>query len=166
MPEQHEERARRCECCDEPASYRGDLEGWFCDDCPHGRGCEREHEPDDPDSHACEGCGGRPACWRSPADGYACEACWPDAEPDPLAKLERDIARFHAIVRSISDADIAKMGELEQRLLRETRAHLAEYDRAKRGEGRGDPHASDRALVSDFRERHNDPDFDDEDDDG
>jgi hypothetical protein len=95
--------AHWCECCGEgDATYRGDLEGYYCDGCPHSAQCKlpEPHEP-----------------------------------ADPLATLELRIGELRGIVAGMGEAYLATLPEHERRLITETRAHLAEYDRAKRGEG-------------------------------
>jgi hypothetical protein len=69
--------------------------------------------------------------------------CWPRCEPsreldEPsvcLAAIERRVDELREAVAGIDDERLATLPELERRLITETRAHLAEYDRAKRGEG-------------------------------
>jgi hypothetical protein len=76
--------------------------------------------------------------------------CWPKCVPSaPAAPLdtpgaqawhaqldfERSVGELRAAAAAVSDEQLAKLPELERRLITETRAHLAEYDRAKRGEG-------------------------------
>ncbi len=95
--------AHFCECCDEPdASYRGDLEGWYCDGCPHSAQCKLP-EPHDTD--------GLPTT------------------------LELRIHELRCLVAGYDDERLASLPALERRLITETRAHLAEYDRAKAGKG-------------------------------
>jgi hypothetical protein len=111
----------------------------------------------------CDFCGVEGCPLAFTGHGYACEGCWPDTAPQGVAVLEagpidglrpdqvptREQVQAHydaldfechvddvrAAVASISDEQLATLPELERRLITETRAHLAEYDRAKRGEG-------------------------------
>jgi hypothetical protein len=61
--------------------------------------------------------------------------CEPTSAPDPLAAVKHRIAELRGLVFGISSDALAKLPELERRLITETRAHLAEYDRAERTAG-------------------------------
>jgi hypothetical protein len=102
---------------------------------------DRDHTHDVERSRSCDRCGVEGCPLAFTGDGYVCEGCWPDTAPDEIAVLDQlatfelRIGELRGIVAGIGEAYLATLPELERRLIIETRAHLAAYDRAKRGEG-------------------------------
>jgi hypothetical protein len=87
----------------------------------------------------CDRCGVEGCPLAFTGDGYVCEGCWPDAGdnalPDPISQLELRVHELRCLVAGYDEARLATLPAPERRLIEETALHLAEYDRAKRGEG-------------------------------
>jgi hypothetical protein len=113
-------------------------------------------------SRPCDRCGVESCPLAFTGDGYVCEGCWPDtapqgvavleagpidglrpdpdddddsALPDPISLLELRIHELRCLVAGYDAERLAELPAAERRLVEETQLHLAEYDRAKRGEG-------------------------------
>jgi hypothetical protein len=68
-------------------------------------------------------------CWPK------CTPSAPSAMPDPVSWLELRLHELRSLVAGYDAARLAELPAPERRLIEETQLHLAEYDRAKRGEG-------------------------------